>query len=1248
MKSYSLRKILPVGIAILLFVTPFFWLKPGEMDLGGDSSRLYFYQPLLYLKAHLLYNIIPSGIGGDSLSYFAIPFVMILAFLRLIFSPTILIGISNGLKLSVGFLACYLIVKELLSYSWKNFDAWIIELSAIAAGLFYVFSPIMVNNGWDRAILTHTQLFVYPLTFYLLLRYIISHRFKYLLVLLLFTFFFSFNFSFFSAPGFFSFFPLSVLFLYIYNASVLQKKFPWKGIFTGAILFVFLQAFQIVPHVLSLLLFKSQYNAIFSEEVKITQGLDYFTAIAPSIKVSVSLLNLAQIRDFVWTSIGSVLFPAVLICGLIMNRKKNGWSSKSTLVTFIFFLITLFFVSANITSFGFNFYKTLFYIPGFKMFRNFYGQWATVYVFFYAVLIGQCLAVLASGIRNRYRFLLFFLFFIALIPGAYPLINGSKVNDYNFSSKLIKQNISLDVDIDSLMQKIRQLPVDGKILSLPLTGPGYQVIAAKNGGVYMGPSMFSYLSGKNDFSGYDSLGPYGQNFIEAVRSSDFSTVDRLISLLNIRYIFYNSDPYIYDDNFPAFPYDYVRDYMPKTQKEYLALLPKLPVDLNKIEMFWDKKYLYSISDDSYLPHIYTTLNAIYTTFPDSLVLNSQLNKDIKNAIFYIGNSDKSSDNVTLQAEPDNPLESLRDNYHLHRHEPFVSVKLDNYLYPLVLVKEKFQLWRSRKNHSRYLDFTLYFLTKRILELQRWSDMFPIFNHAVPPPKIGDIFRTNRYFSWEASLSRYESGMSSIIEWIDINKLSDSLRDADKIKISEQLWQHRNVLTKLLQSSRKKDTEIQYLEAEINRMFDRIDKLLKLKEYDPSVLLYNVKIPNISENNKYDVFVQNLQSDSELALPDLVSDIRLDINDNKLKQRIDSKSPNLLKLGPVVFTKDGKNPFQVQLQKQSTYIQGGFWQTSGSISKENTVESLSLINTPGDNSGGLVRQIDYWAPKKQFVITFNYNTHGDSVLFRIFDKRFVNDDKNDIRRHVYLEHALSANGWATHQAIVTTDLTSLTGYIQFLNNTKKADATIDIKQLSIVEVTNPKIFFVKQIQDRDNSLKEPTVKFSKINSTSYQVEITNAKNPYVLMFLEAYNDSWRLRDITRDSLMWQAKIMRSMGRIFTLLSTLIRHDVRDEQYIAAQYFDGAVLEGKHSNSFLDKRIFSSWGKVAVARESHLRANGYANAWIIKPEDMENRSSYTLIIEMTTQNHFYIFLVVSVITTLGIIMYLVFALSRRPVS
>ena len=70
----------------------------------------------------------------------------------------------------------------------------------------------------------------------------------------------------------------------------------------------------------------------------------------------------------------------------------------------------------------------------------------------------------------------------------------------------------MDPKYEEVLTYIRNLPVDGKILSFPFPDPGYQLIAGKNGGAYVGPSTFSYLAGKNDFSGYEGLLPFSEFF----------------------------------------------------------------------------------------------------------------------------------------------------------------------------------------------------------------------------------------------------------------------------------------------------------------------------------------------------------------------------------------------------------------------------------------------------------------------------------------------------------------------------------------------------------------------------------------------------------------------------------------------------------------------------------------------------------------------------------------------------------------
>lgn len=53
-------KILFILIILILIITPFFWMKPGEMDLGGDNSRLFFYNPVSFIKSVSLFSVDPD------------------------------------------------------------------------------------------------------------------------------------------------------------------------------------------------------------------------------------------------------------------------------------------------------------------------------------------------------------------------------------------------------------------------------------------------------------------------------------------------------------------------------------------------------------------------------------------------------------------------------------------------------------------------------------------------------------------------------------------------------------------------------------------------------------------------------------------------------------------------------------------------------------------------------------------------------------------------------------------------------------------------------------------------------------------------------------------------------------------------------------------------------------------------------------------------------------------------------------
>ena len=170
-------------ITIILFVIPFFWLKPNEMDLGGDESRLFFYDPLNFIYSNGLFfkEMITLGNRAFDPYFDYLPFVFILLLIKsVVNSPYFLISLLNGIKVSISFLSIYLIIKIILQTSYKEKREILIQIPSLVGGLLYTTAPIVIGN-YDKALLSHDQIFLNPLCFYFILNYFIKEKFRYLL-----------------------------------------------------------------------------------------------------------------------------------------------------------------------------------------------------------------------------------------------------------------------------------------------------------------------------------------------------------------------------------------------------------------------------------------------------------------------------------------------------------------------------------------------------------------------------------------------------------------------------------------------------------------------------------------------------------------------------------------------------------------------------------------------------------------------------------------------------------------------------------------------------------------------------------------------------------------------------------------------------------------------------------------------------------------------------------------------------------
>ncbi len=611
------------AIAFVLFIIPFFWLKPGEMDLGGDNARLYFYDPVAFIKFFSFYEATAIGKGSVNPNYIYLPFAGMLAFMKLFMSSTALISFINGLKLSVGFAAFFLIIFELLSSASVHNKRTSILFAALLSGLFYVisFGSINMSYFWDRSLITHNQIFLNPLMFYLLLKFFLSAKDTYLYLAILISLIFAPNFGLIAGPPFFAFYPLSLLFLFIYLKLFSHRVIPWKKLIVGMVLFLGLHAYHLLGEGMSLFdVGSSAATRFFNKNEYHAGGADYFAAISGQGKVITNLLLPSGKRYLQLFS----LFPAFIVCiGFFINDTVR----KKYLLIAVFFLITLFFTSANITGMGLELYKKLFYIPGFSMFRNFFTQWLYVHIFFYSLLFGFASFSLLSKLKRYYARISFGVISIMILLSGIPLLSGEFINKaIIWSSNNVKAVVTMDPRYEETVRFIRILPDDGKILVLPLTDFFRQLVSGTNGGVYEGPSTLPFLTNMYSFVGYQDFGyldsdpaPYAEAIRKYSREKDYNRLLSILVTLNIRYIFHNTDPNIYEERFyPGGDYSYMRDSMPKTQEEYKDFIKHFPVH----EIYRNGPYvMYELDQSAYNPTIF---------IPDEIYLSSTLSFDRDN------------------------------------------------------------------------------------------------------------------------------------------------------------------------------------------------------------------------------------------------------------------------------------------------------------------------------------------------------------------------------------------------------------------------------------------------------------------------------------------------------------------------------------------------------------------------------------------------------------------------------------------
>ena len=155
--------------------------------------------------------------------------------------------------------------------------------------------------------------------------------------------------------------------LLVYKRWILNQAVHWRQLGAAFIVFMFLQAFHIVPQIASMVTPGSVlYTAVFSSSGKFDRGLGYFSSIAPSIKTSINVLLLPQMMEVSKLLIFMIMLPLTVILGLLRSGKEEQRFKKTfLLIGGIIYCDFLFFATGNITDLGLSVYKNYLYSPDF-------------------------------------------------------------------------------------------------------------------------------------------------------------------------------------------------------------------------------------------------------------------------------------------------------------------------------------------------------------------------------------------------------------------------------------------------------------------------------------------------------------------------------------------------------------------------------------------------------------------------------------------------------------------------------------------------------------------------------------------------------------------------------------------------------------------------------------------------------------------------------------------------------------------
>lgn len=547
--------------ATLALIPPVLWSTPTSlrMNLGGDSSILYFAYPLAWL-AHSSVTALSTNLTGYSPQVQYVP----LASLALVIQTLGLNAetFSFGLLLAASFLGTVLLALHLLEHALPNADSNDLKLASMLAGIIAVSAPLLAQTQWSSIVPGLFWLALLPWLLYLYLLHQTTGRPHYLFGAALASTLFSIAIP--DAPITIGCVIGGALLIVSLAVTRTITFHPARlALFAAANLLV--SAFWLLPFAVGFLGNQLPIHFALSGNGK-ASALAIVDTLAPlqslqdamELRVSTHMMLIFQWPEIVpnqWAiQLGLIgLIPAgTIIAALLLPRTHLAFPRATSLLVLLTVstatLLLLFAPQPWVVQTAIR--SLIRWVPGWTAERNFYNAFGPPFVLLLAVTASLGAAVIIAGHR-RLRVLRPFMVaaMILLVVYDLPFFQGAYFRlPYLPDGHYNRVTAGLPKDYRLVMDRLQGLP-GGALLSLPILTPDWTVIAGPPSqlqGVYKGIPPIASLTARSDYSGVASfqnaVDPgLPQQIQQLLANQDLTAFDRLMKALGVSYVLLDTE-----------------------------------------------------------------------------------------------------------------------------------------------------------------------------------------------------------------------------------------------------------------------------------------------------------------------------------------------------------------------------------------------------------------------------------------------------------------------------------------------------------------------------------------------------------------------------------------------------------------------------------------------------------------------------------------------------------------------------------